>query len=74
MDNKGINQVIKRDNCQGKQNNKTAQPVGHINRISRDKTFEKTCRNSERYGAQEYFETVFEPNFKGIHSRIGFGE
>ena len=72
MNNKRINQVIKGDNCQGKQNNKTAQPVGHINRIAGDETFEKTRRNSKRNSAQKYFETVFKPNFKRIHSRIGF--
>ena len=74
MNNKWINQVIKRDNCQGKQNNETAQPVGHINRISSDKTFEETCCNSKWNGAQEYFETVFETDFKRIHPRIGFRE
>ena len=74
MNNKRIDQVIKRDDCQGKQNDETAQPVRHVNGIAGDETFEKTCSNGKRNGAQEYFETVFEPNFKGIHSRIGFGK
>jgi hypothetical protein len=72
VNNKRINKVIKRDNRQGKQNDETAQPVRHIYRISSDETFEETRCNSEWNGTQEYFETVFETNFKGIHSRIGF--
>lgn len=72
VNNKRINQVIKRDNCQSKQNDETAQPVGHINGISGNKTFEKSGCNSERNSTQKYFEAVFEPNFKGIHPRISF--
>lgn len=72
MNNKRINQVIKRDNCQGKQNNKTTQPIGHINGITSYETFEKPCCDCKWNGTQKYFETVFETNFKRIHSRIGF--
>ena len=74
MNNKRIDQIIKRDNRQGKQDNKTAQPIRHINRIASDETFKKTRCNGKRNGAQKYFETVFETNFKGIYSRIGFGK
>lgn len=71
VDNKGVDQIVKWNDGQGKQDYKTTQPIGHFDGVARDETFEKTCGNGKGKRAQENFKTVFKSYFEGIHSGIG---